>query len=81
MENMGNLTWTGVILSATDTYWSCEIGKLRFVIHSRPENTLPFYGVLSRRVDNEYVLLESGHYKTLSSAKSGLKRRAKGYRS
>jgi hypothetical protein len=81
MENLGTMTWTEVTVAADDTYWASEVGKLRFVIHARPENTLPFYGVLSRIVDGEYVFLESGHYKTLSSAKSGLKRRAKGYRS
>jgi hypothetical protein len=81
-----NFTWTETLNTAGRAYWATEIGKYRFVIEDNSDNRpyAPFFGTIE--LSGEYArsarhgsTVEVGEYKTLASAKAGLKRRAAKY--
>jgi hypothetical protein len=80
-----NLTWTEAFDSNGVTYRASEVGAYRFVIEddSATYPRTPFTGTIEMTSGHAYgsgsATVEIGHYKSLSSAKAGLKRRAAKY--
>jgi len=80
-----NLTLTETFNATGKTYWATEVGKYRFVVEDASDTHPhePFRGTVELTSGHAYgngsAALEINYYKTLTSAQSGLKRRAAKY--
>jgi len=80
-----NFTWTKAFNTTGATHWAAEVRNYRFVIEDAADThpSEPFRGTVKLTSGHAYgnggATMEINYYKSLSSAKAGLKRRAAKY--